>query len=73
MFLKVIYPDGTSGMVKASTIEGLMKSEKIIAFHCSEGWVEVRRKSKSAYLGADRRRTNPEMFLRDFNFDESVV
>lgn len=42
--LKVISPDGTTGMAKASTIDGLMKAGKIIAFHCPEGWVEVRRK-----------------------------
>jgi len=62
MFLKVIYPNGTSGIVKASIIEGLMRTGKIIAFHCSEGWVEVRRKSKSAYSGVERRKTKPEMF-----------
>ena len=73
MFLKVIYPDGTAGMAKASAIGGMIKAEKIIAFYCSEGWVEVRRKSKTAYYGAERRMTNPQMFFREFNFDESVV
>ena len=73
MFLKVIFPDGTIGTVKFTALTNLIKSGKIIAFHCSEGWVEVRRKSKSPYVGVDRRRANPEMFLRDFNFDESVV
>ena len=66
MQIKVIYPDGTSGMVRASTIDGLMKESKIIAFHCSEGWVEVRRKSKSTYDGVDRRRTKPKSFFAGF-------
>ena len=67
MFLKVIYPDGTSGMVKASIIEGLMKSGKIIAFHCSEGWVEVRRRRNvEEFNGIDRRKTKPESFFAKF-------
>lgn len=66
MFLKVVYPNGTSGMVKALTINGLMKAGEIIAFLCSEGWVEVRRKSKNTYGGADRRKTKPQHFFAKF-------
>ena len=62
MFLKVVYPDGISGMVKASKLYGLINAGKIIAFHCSEGWVEVRRKNKNPYNGVDRRKTRPEVF-----------
>jgi hypothetical protein len=59
MFLKVIYPDGTSGVVKSSTLEGLIKAGEIVAFHCSEGWVEARRKRNNAnYTGLERRRSN---------------
>ena len=66
MQIKVIYPDGTSGMVKAATMGGLMKEGKIIAFHCSEGWVEARRKSTGTYKGVDRRRTEPKRFFAGF-------
>jgi hypothetical protein len=66
MQLKVIYPDGTSGMVKASTIDGLIKAGKIIAFLCSEGWVEARRKSKSTFSGIDKRRATPISFFAGF-------
>lgn len=66
MQIKVIYPDGTSDMVKASIIEGLIKAGKIIAFLCSEGWVEVRRKSKGSFYGIDRRRTEPKRFFAGF-------
>ena len=66
MLRKVIYPGGTSSMVNFSKIYGLMKSDKIIAFYCSEGWVEVRRKSKSTYNGVDRRQTNPDRFYAGF-------
>ena len=60
MFLKVIYPDGASGMVKAAIIEGLIRTGKIVAFLCSEGWVEVRRKQKNEdYFGPERRVTGP--------------
>lgn len=57
MFLKVIYRDGTAGVVKASTIDELMETGKIFAYHCSEGWVEVRRKqSNPNYQGPERRK-----------------
>ncbi len=56
MYLKVIYPDGTTGMVKSSTIPGLIKAGKIVAFQCSEGWVEERRKNKERYYGLERRK-----------------
>jgi hypothetical protein len=55
MFLKVIYPDGTSGMVKAIKLQGLMRLGEIIAYLCAEGWVEVRRKQKIGYRGQERR------------------
>ena len=66
MFLKVIYPDGASGMVKASMIDRLRKTGEIIAFHCSEGWVDVRRKIKISYSGSGRRRIKPEEFFAKF-------
>ena len=57
MFLKVIYRDGTAGMVKASTIDDLMETGKIFTYHCSEGWVEIRRKqSNPNYQGPERRK-----------------
>ena len=55
MFMKVVYPDGTSGVVKSKEIEGLIKAGKIVAFHCSEGWVEARRKQNVRYRGPERR------------------
>ena len=72
-FHKIIYTDGTSGMEKASTMGALRRTGKIVAFHWSGGWVEVRRKSKSPYNGVDRRKTKPEMLFDRFNSDESEV
>ena len=66
MQIKVIYPDGTTDNVRASTIDGLIKAGKIIAFFCSEGWVEVRRKSTSTYNGVDRRRALPKNYFAGF-------
>ena len=66
MFLNVIFPDGTIGTVKFTTLTNLIKSGKIIAFHCSKGWVEVRRKSKSVFNGVDRRQMNPDRFYEVF-------
>ena len=68
MVLKVIYTDGNPGKVKSSTLEGLKKAGKIIAFHCSEGWIDVRRKSRTNFNGLDRRRTNPEKFFEGLDF-----
>ena len=67
MFLKVIYPDLTLGKINSSIIEGMMKAGKIIALHCSEGWIEVRRKGEGVpYSGIDRRKTKPETFFAGF-------
>lgn len=66
MVLNVIYTDGTAGKIKSNTLDGARKSGKIIAFHCSEGWVDVRRKIKGPYYGFDRRRTNEEKFFAGF-------
>jgi len=67
MRLNVIYTDGTSGKVKSTKLEGLRKSGEIIAFHCSEGWVDVRPKSKSTCNGVERRKTNQEKFLANYS------
>jgi len=65
MFLKVIYPNGTAGMVKATELQQLLKSGKIIAFLCSEGWIEARRKRKSTYP-VERRRNSQQSFYARF-------
>ncbi len=63
MFLKVIYPNGTSGVVRSKAIDGLIKAGKIIAFNCSEGWVEARRKKgNSNYSGPERRISDLPVF-----------
>jgi hypothetical protein len=69
MLIKVIYSAGTPGKVKSSTLEGLKKMGEIIAFHCSEGWIDVRRKINCKYNGVDRRRTNSEKFFAGFSSD----
>jgi len=59
MFLKVIYSDGKLGIVKSRTLDGLIKAGQVLAFHCSEGWVEARRKRNTKdYRGPERRRSN---------------
>ncbi len=67
MYLKVIYSDLSMGAERAGAIQDLTKSGKIIAVHCSEGWVEVRRKSKEeTYKGIDRRRNKSESFFAQY-------
>ena len=61
MRIKVIYIDGTSDMVRPSTLGRLMELDGIVAYQCSEGWVEVRRKQlKGNYFGPERRKSKPE-------------
>ncbi len=56
MFLKVIYPDGKTGTASFSSLTSLIKIGKIVAFECSQGWVETRRKRNSDYKGPERRK-----------------
>lgn len=59
MFLKVMYPDGTSGFERSTIIGQLSKAGKITAYYCSEGWIEVRRKQKNKdYFGPERRKSS---------------
>jgi hypothetical protein len=59
MFIKVIYPDGTLGTERSLSVGYLMKLGKIVAFQCSEGWVEARRKQNNEdFFGRERRRSN---------------
>ncbi len=56
MLIKVIYPDGSSGSVRSSALGRMTKEGKIVAFKCTEGWVEVRRKhAPDDYKGPERR------------------
>ncbi len=56
MFLQVIYPDGTLGKVRTSNLASMVRLGRIVAYRCSEGWVETRRKrSLPDYRGPERR------------------
>ncbi len=56
MFIKVIYPDGSSGTVRSPILRGMIQLGRIVAYKCSEGWVEVRRKENpDNYHGRERR------------------
>ncbi len=60
MFIKVIFPDGTSGKVRSSFLGSMTQLGSVVAFRCSEGWVEIRRmKGSDTYRGPDRRMTIP--------------
>lgn len=61
MLIKVIYPDGKLGTVRRSDLGDLVKMGSIAAYHCSEGWVELRRKRNIGYRGQERRVHNPVM------------
>ncbi len=63
MFLKVAYSDGTTGLITSSILGFLSRSGKVIAYQCSDGWVELRRKQKDAnYSGPERRKADLPIF-----------
>lgn len=56
MLIKVIYSDGSTGMLRTSRVVKLIKMNRIAAYLSFNGWVEVRRKqSKPDYQGPERR------------------
>jgi hypothetical protein len=59
MFIKVIYSDGSAGMVRSSTLGNLTQSHEIVALQCSEGWVELRRTQNNSHKGPERRVIRP--------------
>ena len=60
--IKVMFSDGSLGMIRASRLVKLMKLGKIAAYQPFDVWVEVRRKRKSDdYIGPERRRSNLPM------------
>jgi hypothetical protein len=62
--LKVIYTDGTEDNVDASQIIESLRSGKIAAIQCAEGWLEIRRDQivgyTAGYEGLNRRKIKPE-------------
>ena len=62
--VKVIYTDGTTDTVNAAQIVELLRTKKIAAIQCAEGWLEIRRNQivgfTSDFEGTERRKTKPE-------------
>ena len=57
MLIKVIFSDGSNGMIRTSRLAKLVKMNRIAAYQSFEGWVEVRRKqSNPNYQGQERRK-----------------
>lgn len=57
--IKVIYIDNSAGVVKASSLDRLISSGKVVAFRRSGGWVKIGqdpvRGLGGKYEGPDRR------------------
>jgi len=57
--IKVIYMDNTAGVVKASSLEQLISTRKIVAFRRNDGWVKLGRDpirgNGGKYNGPERR------------------
>jgi len=62
--VKVIYTDGTEDTVNAAKIVELLRSNKIAAIQCAEGWLEIRRNQivgyTAVYEGLERRKIKTE-------------
>jgi hypothetical protein len=62
--IKVIYTDGAEDTVNASQFAELLRSNKIAAIQCAEGWLEIRRDQivgfTADYEGLERRKIKPE-------------
>lgn len=62
--LKVIYTDGTTDTVNAAQIVELLRTKKIAAIQCAEGWLEIRRDQivgfTADYKGPDRRKNTSD-------------
>jgi hypothetical protein len=56
IMIKVIYSNGSQGMVRDSNLGRLLRLGRIAAYQPFDTWVEVRRKQKNKdYLGPERR------------------
>lgn len=62
--VKVIYTDGTTDTVNAAQIVELLRTKKIAAIQCAEGWLEIRRDQivgfSTDYHGTERRKSRTE-------------
>lgn len=57
MLIKVLYSDGSTGLLRTSRLAKLLRMNRIAAYQSFGGWVEVRRKQSSPnYRGEERRK-----------------
>ena len=57
MLIKVIYADGSTGLLRTSRLAKLIKMHRIAAYQAFDRWVEVRRKQPNPnYQGPERRK-----------------
>jgi hypothetical protein len=66
LLTKVIYSDGSTGMVRTSRLDKLVKASLIASYESFNRWVEVRRKSRSTFNGEDRRQVRKDRFYEGF-------
>ncbi len=55
MQIKVIFTDGSQGMIKASRLVEFIRMGEIAAYKPFEHWVDLRRKRNDGYTGPERR------------------
>ncbi len=55
MLIKVLFTDGSQGMIKTSRLVEFIRMGDIAAYKPFEDWIEVRRKENDGYTGSERR------------------
>ena len=55
MVIKVLFTDGSQGMIKTSRLVELVRMGDIAAYHPFEDWIELRRKRNNGYYGVEKR------------------
>jgi len=60
MAIKVIYPDGSCGVITSSALEYLIEKREVVAFKRSDGWARLgrdkMRSRQQPINGADKRK-----------------
>ncbi len=56
--IKVMFADGSLGMVNATRFSKLMRLGNVVAYQPFDVWIELRRKGNTDYFGPERRKSS---------------
>jgi hypothetical protein len=55
MLIKVLFTDGSQGMIRTARLVEFIRMSEIAAYKPFEDWIELRRKRNDGYMGPERR------------------